>query len=89
MVQKEKREIKGFLSRGLQASQESKDQRVCLELRVYQVLASRVEQGHRVRRGCLDQRGMEDSVSQASRVRLALRGKTARWDHKETQDLQG
>lgn len=88
MVQKEKKEIKGFLSKGLQDSRESKDRRVCLVLRVYQVLASRVERGRRVHQGCLDQRGMEDSVSRGSRVRLALRGKTAQWDHKEIQDLQ-
>lgn len=51
-------------------------------------MASRVEQGRQVHQGCLGQRGMEDLVSQASKVSWALREKMAPWDPKETQDLQ-
>lgn len=88
LVQREKREIKDFQSRGLQVSQGSKETRGFQELQVHQVLVSRDGQGHQAPQGCRAPRGTGGLVSQGSRVQQDLREKMALWGHKGTLDFK-
>lgn len=75
-----------ILSRGLQASQGSKDSRAPQELQVYKVLVSRDGRGHLAPQGCQAPRGTAVSVSQVSKVSQAPRERMALWGPKDTLD---